>query len=58
MLLMRISIFRFISLLQSLRDVDYVVKEKLFLERLLEIEFYDAVDRSLFYQGEDSALLL
>ncbi len=36
---------------QSLRDLDYVVKEKLLLEKVLGMEFYDPVDRSLFYRG-------
>ena len=40
------------SLMQSLRDVDYVVKDKVFAERALGMEFYDPVERSLFYKGE------
>ncbi len=31
--------------------MDYVVKEKLFLEKALGMEFYDPVDRSLLYRG-------
>ena len=38
--------------MQSLRDVDYVVKDKVFAERALGMEFYDPVERSLFYKGE------
>jgi len=43
-----------ISLLpsQSIRELDYVVKDRLFLEKVLGMEFYDAVDRSLFYNGK------
>ena len=29
-----------------------MVKDKLFLERVLGVEFYDAADRALFYHGE------
>jgi len=29
--------------------LDYVVKDRLFLEKVLGMEFYDAMDRSLFY---------
>ena len=36
---------------QSLHDLDYVVKDRLFLEKVLSMEFYDAMDRSLFYRG-------
>ena len=37
---------------QSIRELDYVVKDKLFLEKVLGMEFYDAMDRSLFYNGK------
>lgn len=37
--------------LQSIRELDYVVKDRLFLE-VLGMEFYDAMDRSLFYNGK------
>lgn len=38
--------------LQSIRELDYMVKDRLFLEKVLGMEFYDAMDRSLFYNGK------
>ncbi|GAB6027348.1 Meckelin [Chamberlinius hualienensis] len=45
----------------ALRDVDYVVKEKTFMETVLDIEFLEPIDKSIFYQDNghsyDAALL-
>ena len=41
-----------VHFLQSLHELDYVVKDRLFLEKVLSMEFYDAMDRSLFYRGK------
>ena len=38
-------------------DCDYVPKTKLLLEKILGMEFYDPVDRSLFYAGMKTSLL-
>ena len=38
--------------LQALKDLDYEVREKLFVEQLLDIEFADSLDRGVFYIGE------
>ena len=37
---------------QALKDLDYEVREKLFVEQLLDIEFADSLDRGVFYIGE------
>lgn len=34
------------------KDMDYVVREKLFLERILDFEFQRSDDRSFFYNDE------
>lgn len=36
---------------QALKDLDYEVREKLFVEQLLDIEFSDSLDRGVFYIG-------
>jgi len=36
---------------QSIRDLDYIVKEKLFLERLLDMEFQEPITGAFFYNG-------
>lgn len=45
---------RFLSafLDHALRDFDYMVRDKLLLERLLGIEFNDPIDKALFYNDE------
>ncbi|XP_029463906.1 meckelin-like isoform X2 [Rhinatrema bivittatum] len=37
------------------KDMDYMVKDKLFLERILDMEFQQPVDKSIFY-NDDGAL--
>ncbi|XP_076448752.1 meckelin-like [Babylonia areolata] len=34
----------------SLRDVDYVVKDKTLLESIMDTEFFDATDKGIFYK--------
>ena len=38
--------------LQGLKDVDYITKDKLLAEKVFGIEFFDADQRSVFYNGE------
>ncbi|XP_033646702.1 meckelin-like [Asterias rubens] len=33
----------------GIRDIDYVVKDKLLLEQIFDIEFYDPIDKGFFY---------
>ena len=40
--------------MQSLREVDYVVKEKSFLEKILDTEFLELSDKGIFYNGENN----
>jgi hypothetical protein len=37
--------------LQALRDVDYVVKDKTLLESIMDTEFFDATEKGIFYKG-------
>lgn len=43
-----------IFMFQALKDLDYEVREKLFVEQLLDIEFCDSLDRGVFYIGMNS----
>lgn len=36
---------------QAYRDMDYVVKDKFFLERVLDMEFQELGDMSVLYNG-------
>nr|XP_006818273.1 PREDICTED: meckelin [Saccoglossus kowalevskii] len=36
----------------SLRDLDYIVKDKLLLERILDMEFFDPVDKGFFFNDD------
>ena len=38
-------------LLQSLRGIDYIVKDKIFFESLLDAEFEPVIDKGFFYNG-------
>ncbi|XP_042225116.1 meckelin-like [Homarus americanus] len=39
----------------ALKDLDYIVKEKLFLESVLDLEFQEADDRCLFFRNNNHA---
>jgi hypothetical protein len=41
--------------LQALRDLDFEVRQKLFLEKVLDVEFQDATitDKAVFYAGKE-----
>lgn len=36
---------------QSLRDIDYVIKDKTFLESIMDTEFDDTMETGVFYNG-------
>jgi hypothetical protein len=40
-----------IILFQALKDLDYEVREKTFVESLLDIEFMEIFDRGILYAG-------
>ncbi|KAM4688916.1 meckelin [Discoglossus pictus] len=37
----------------AFKDMDYFVKDKLFLERILDMEFMEPMDKSIFYNDEN-----
>lgn len=38
---------------QSLRDIDYIIKDKLLLESILDMEFQESTDKKgFFYNGK------
>ncbi len=37
---------------QSLREIDYIIKDKLLFERVLNMEFTDTSETGYFYSGE------
>ncbi len=37
---------------QSLREVDYIIKDKLLFESILNMEFTDTTDQGYFYNGK------
>ncbi|KAK7460326.1 hypothetical protein BaRGS_00038914, partial [Batillaria attramentaria] len=41
----------------SLRDVDYVVKDKTLLESVMDTEFFDATEKGIFYNGNHQLVL-
>lgn len=38
--------------LQVHKDMDYIVKDKLLLERILGMEFMEPIEKSIFYNGK------
>lgn len=38
--------------LQVHKEMDYIVKDKLLLERILGMEFMEPIDKSIFYNGK------
>lgn len=42
----------FCFLYQAHRDMDYIVKDKLFFERVIGMEFIEPLDKSIFYNGK------
>ena len=40
-----------ILLFQSLKELDYIVREKLFLEKLVGIDFQDPIEKAFFTIG-------
>jgi hypothetical protein len=38
---------------QALKDLDYDVRDKLFTEALLDIEFSEATDKGVLYSGRN-----
>lgn len=36
---------------QSIRDINYVVKDKNFMEKLLDTEFLELTEKGIFYNG-------
>ena len=41
---------------QGMRDIDYMVKDKLLFEQILDMEFYDPAEKGFFYNGKFSLL--
>ena len=37
-----------------MRDIDYMVKDKLLFEQILDMEFYDPAEKGFFYNGKFS----
>ena len=37
--------------MQSLRDIDYIIKDKLLFESILNVEFQDSSEKGYFYSG-------
>jgi len=37
--------------MQSLKDVDYVIKDKTFLESIMDTEFDETMETGVFYNG-------
>ncbi len=48
----------FALVVKALRDLDYDVKDKLFLEKVLDCEFFDSSnsDKAIFYTGKNACL--
>lgn len=38
------------------KEMDYFIKDKLLLERVLGMEFMEPMERSIFYNGDSSTL--
>ena len=49
--------FMIFIVFQSLKDVDYVVKDKTLLENILDTEFLDASEKGIFYNGRLNVLM-
>ena len=39
---------------QGMRDIDYMVKDKLLFEQILDMEFYDPGEKGFFFNGKFS----
>ena len=46
------TLLMLINVFQSLRDIDYIIKDKTFLESVMDTEFYDATETGIFYNGK------
>ena len=42
-----------LTMLQSLRDIDYTIEDKLIFESILRVEFKDGAEKGFFYNGKD-----
>lgn len=42
----------FFFFLQVHKEMDYIVKDKLLLERILGMEFMEPIEKSIFYNGK------
>lgn len=38
---------------QAYPEMDYIVKDKLMLERVIGMEFLEPIEKSIFYSGTD-----
>lgn len=52
-----ITVFHDCLLDQVHKEMDYFIKDKLLLERILGMEFMEPMERSIFYNGDSTALL-
>lgn len=43
---------------QAHPEMDYIVKDKLLFERLIGMEFIEPLDKSIFYNGKNTAILI
>ncbi len=43
---------------QAHPEMDYIVKDKLLFERLVGMEFIEPLDKSIFYNGKNTAILI
>lgn len=43
---------------QAHREMDYIVKDKLLFERLIGMEFIEPLDKSIFYNGKNTVMII
>lgn len=48
---------KFMLISQSLRDVDYIIKDKTLIEGILDTEFLDPLEKGLLYNGEPAVMM-
>lgn len=50
--------FEYNYLFKALKDLDYEIREKTFVEKLLGIEYSDPLDKGVFFVGENISIVL
>ena len=54
--LLILSILTLRHLFQAIKELDYTVKDKKFIESMMDIEFADSDEKGVFYNGQSTSI--